>query len=124
MFLGEKMFSKRTVYEAHLVGKKHLKALKNSSNQLNSDSAAPPSTKTPTAEFLSNERQRVRVERISKEKQIRFLETMIRRLLGILQQERNDTRANVERKQALTLEELSDRIVFFLCDFFDYRQCF
>ncbi|KAJ9049765.1 Pre-mRNA-splicing factor sap61 [Entomophthora muscae] len=72
-----KNFAKQSVFDAHLTGKRHLKALKD-------DSAAPKSDPSKT---------------------LALLEMIISSYLRILGEVREETKANVERKQSLTERE-------------------
>jgi len=87
----KKGFSKETVYEAHLAGKKHKKALHESQNgsQDNTNGQA----------HVSSDIQRF-IERAVAEREFR-----IKKLSAAMQTERGDTKVNVERKQGMTERE-------------------
>ncbi|EUC33342.1 hypothetical protein COCVIDRAFT_99272 [Bipolaris victoriae FI3] len=87
----KKGFSKETVYEAHLTGKKHKKALQESQNGAQ-DSGKP-------ANGASADMQRF------KERAVAEREFRIRKLAAAMQTERGDTKMNVERKQGMTERE-------------------
>ncbi|KAF1847700.1 uncharacterized protein K460DRAFT_392979 [Cucurbitaria berberidis CBS 394.84] len=87
-----KSFSKETVYEAHLTGKKHKKAVQESQGA----SADKTTAKTNDA---STDIQRF------KERAVAEREFRIRRLAAAMQTERGDTKVNVERKQGMTERE-------------------
>ncbi|EUC46212.1 hypothetical protein COCMIDRAFT_25755 [Bipolaris oryzae ATCC 44560] len=87
----KKGFSKETVYEAHLTGKKHKKALQESQNGAQ-DSGKPTNG-------ASTDMQRF------KERAIAEREFRIRKLAAAMQTERGDTKMNVERKQGMTERE-------------------
>lgn len=85
----KKGFSKETVYEAHLTGKKHKKAVQESVN----------GSSTPATNGASTSIQRFK-ERAVAEKEFR-----IKKLAAAMQTERGDTKVNVERKQGMTERE-------------------
>jgi hypothetical protein len=78
----EKQFSKQTVYDAHLTGKKHIKAQKKLEGQ--NGNAEP---------------------REDKRKAIAWKETLISKYAEALSDFREESKSNVERKQALTDKE-------------------
>ncbi|CAI6291168.1 unnamed protein product [Periconia digitata] len=82
-------FSKETVYEAHLAGKKHKKAVE--------QSAAPTSSS-------SNQESGGSMKRF-KERAVAEQEFRIRKLAAAMQTQRSDTKVNVERKQGMTDRE-------------------
>ncbi|PVH92889.1 hypothetical protein DM02DRAFT_619658 [Periconia macrospinosa] len=79
-------FSKETVYEAHLTGKKHKKAVEQSQP---SNSAQEPNSD---------------LKRF-KERAVAEQEFRIRKLAAAMQTQRSDTKVNVERKQGMTERE-------------------
>lgn len=81
----QKAFSKQTVFDAHLTGKKHIKA----QNKLNEENGQTANT----------------VPKESKRKATAFKEFMITKLVEALGEFREETKSNVERKQALTDKE-------------------
>ncbi|KAH7396124.1 hypothetical protein BKA66DRAFT_566630 [Pyrenochaeta sp. MPI-SDFR-AT-0127] len=87
-----KGFSKETVYEAHLSGKKHKKALLESQNG-STDKATAKSNGGTTD-----------IQRF-KERAVAEREFRIKRLAAAMQTERGDTKVNVERKQGMTERE-------------------
>ncbi|KAJ3176528.1 hypothetical protein HDU87_005222 [Geranomyces variabilis] len=93
----QKQFTKKTVYDAHLTGKKHVKAaaalLEKGVNSI-----------TPT--LRSTSRHEALVAAHSKLKPIALAERQIKDLVRILSAQRDDTREHVERKQTLTTDEL------------------
>jgi splicing factor 3A subunit 3 len=104
------MYSKQTVYDAHLTSKKHLKAVEKHGAKPN---GSTPHVNGTGASPAPQNRQ-------SKERQIALLEYQIRWLTtresSPLASIRSDTKANVERKQALTdrerqleVEEMEER---------------
>jgi splicing factor 3A subunit 3 len=104
------MYAKQTVYDAHLSSKKHLKAAEKLK-------ATPNGTASPHANGANATPAPARQ---SKDRQTALLEYQIRRLTthpsSPLVTIRADTKANVERKQALTdrerqleVEEMEER---------------
>lgn len=88
----KKGFSKETVYEAHLTGKKHKKALQESQK----GSATNGATQTNgTSADVQRYKERAVAER----------EFRIKKLAAAMQTERGDTKVNVERKQGMTERE-------------------
>lgn len=87
----KKGFSKETVYESHLTGKKHKKAVKESQ-----EGAQDGGQQTNGA---SGDLQRF------KERAVAEREFRIRKLAAAMQTERGDTKMNVERKQGMTERE-------------------
>ena len=95
---GRKYFSKQSVYDAHLTGKKHLKALE--STKSSSDGGDVEANKENS--FLN------------KKKEIMKLEVFASKLLEALSEERMETRAALERKQTLTHDEYANRLVYIM----------
>ena len=98
------MYSKQTVYDAHLTSKKHIKATSKqaSSDQPPANPNGPPSTPTPSknAETSKNKHQTAAL--------LTYLSTaLLTDLLQIL----NDTKANVERRFSLTAKEREQEIL-------------
>ena len=88
----KKGFSKETVYEAHLTGKKHKKALQESQNGASSNTNGHVNgTSTDIQRF--------------KERAVAEREFRIKKLAAAMQTERGDTKVNVERKQGMTERE-------------------
>ncbi|KAF2025516.1 hypothetical protein EK21DRAFT_76221 [Setomelanomma holmii] len=88
----QKGFSKETVYEAHLTGKKHKKAMQEG----NGASANTAAAKTNGAS--------AGIQRF-KERAVAEREFRIKKLAAAMQTERGDTKVNVERKQGMTERE-------------------
>ncbi|KAH7413737.1 hypothetical protein DE146DRAFT_626867 [Phaeosphaeria sp. MPI-PUGE-AT-0046c] len=88
----KKGFSKETVYEAHLTGKKHKKAIQESAG-----AASENSTARPNGASLDLQR--------FKERAVAEREFRIKKLAAAMQTERGDTKVNVERKQGMTERE-------------------
>jgi splicing factor 3A subunit 3 len=87
----KKSFSKETVYEAHLSGKKHKKALQESQNGASNNANQTNGSSTDMQRF--------------KERAVAEREFRIRKLAAAMQTERGDTKVNVERKQGMTERE-------------------
>lgn len=87
----KKGFSKETVYEAHLTGKKHKKALQESQSGAKDNSNGHANGTSDIQRF----KERVVAER----------ECRIKKLAAAMQTERGDTKVNVERKQGMTERE-------------------
>lgn len=85
----KKGFSKETVYEAHLTGKKHKKALQESAAKANGTATNGASA------GMGRFKERAVAER----------EFRIKKLAAAMQTERSDTKVNVERKQGMTERE-------------------
>lgn len=85
----QKGFAKETVFEAHLTGKKHKKALEASQN--NTAPAQPNGATSDIQRF--------------KERAVAEREFKIKKLAAAMQTERGDTKVNVERKQGMTERE-------------------
>jgi splicing factor 3A subunit 3 len=104
---GEKMYSKQTVYDAHLTSKKHIKAV---AKQASSESGAPANPNGPTAgsapdAAASNSSAR------DKHRAAALLSFLSTALLVILVPALNDTKANVERRFSLTAREREQELL-------------
>ena len=103
-FQGQKMYSKQTVYDAHLTSKKHIKS---TSKQVASDKPppnpnGPPSTPTPSGNRDTSK---------NKHRTTALLTYLATALLADLMQILNDTKANVERRFSLTAKEREQEIL-------------
>ncbi|KAH8993889.1 hypothetical protein EDB86DRAFT_2928274 [Lactarius hatsudake] len=100
----QKLYSKQTVYDAHLTSKKHIKATSRqaSSDQPPSNPNGPPSS-TPTASNGAPSRNKHRTTAL-----LTYLATA---LLVDLFPTLNDTKANVERRFSLTAKEREQEIM-------------
>ncbi|KAL1922658.1 uncharacterized protein VTP21DRAFT_10197 [Calcarisporiella thermophila] len=93
-----KQYTKQTVYDAHLNSKKHLKAAENlmksqqGENGVNGDGGELA-------------RRKATLEREQREKEIAALEALLVKYAEVLGEQIEATKANVERKQALTDRE-------------------
>jgi splicing factor 3A subunit 3 len=83
--VGVKNFAKQTVYDAHLKGKKHIKA---------AELLATNKIDVVTQEKLKAQREDGR------DKQFAWLEVRITKMAELLGEERENTKSNIERKQA------------------------
>ncbi|KAJ3337284.1 hypothetical protein HDU93_001330 [Gonapodya sp. JEL0774] len=97
----EKQFAKRTVYDAHLTGKKHLKA----AESLLKEGIAAITPKLVLERRMAKERH----ER-AKDKPIAELEALLKAYGQFLGVQREDTKANVERKQTITDVEREEEV--------------
>jgi splicing factor 3A subunit 3 len=88
----KKGFSKETVFEAHLIGKKHKKAVQE-------NEGGPANTTGISASGAPSDMQRF------KERAVAEREFRIKKLAAAMQTERGDTKVNVERKQGMTERE-------------------
>ncbi|KJE90320.1 splicing factor 3a [Capsaspora owczarzaki ATCC 30864] len=97
----EKWFPKQTVYQGHLSGKNHKKAEQKllQKQQQGGDTAGSMASIAAAAASEST-------QDVSTTKDIAALEAIVYRLTELLGEQREATRINVERKQALTAEEL------------------
>ncbi|RKP10819.1 splicing factor 3a [Thamnocephalis sphaerospora] len=91
----KRQYSKQTVFDGHLTSRKHIKA---SEALMKQETAI---TVNQTAEM----RQRVRDQTEQKRREIAVEEAVVRKYAEVLAEQREATRANVERKQALTEHE-------------------
>jgi splicing factor 3A subunit 3 len=100
------MYSKQTVYDAHLTSKKHVKAV---AKQASSDSGppanpnGPPASITATATAASAPRVKHRNAALLTQLSAALLATLVPAL--------NDTKANVERRFSLTAREREQELL-------------
>ena len=98
--LGQKHYSKQTVYDSHLTSKKHIKA-----SQKQATSSEPPAnpngnsapTPAPTPQAQSSAKTRLQTSA--------YYTTLATSLLVTLAPVLNETKSNVERKFSLTARE-------------------
>ena len=100
------MYSKRTVYDAHLTSKKHLMAAERmatakSAPNGTSNSNGPAQNGSHTAHAPPNSKQKHRAMALKETMIKRLINSPTSPLVSIL----SDTKSNVERKQALTDKE-------------------
>ncbi|KAH8731917.1 splicesome-associated protein [Phaeosphaeriaceae sp. PMI808] len=88
----QKDFAKETVYEAHLTGKKHKKAVQDGAGASSNKTTANPNGASTSIQRFQ--------ERAVAEREFR-----IKKLAAAMQTERGDTKVNVERKQGMTERE-------------------
>ncbi|OAL43168.1 splicesome-associated protein [Pyrenochaeta sp. DS3sAY3a] len=93
----KKSFAKETVYEAHLTGRKHKRALQ--FGEAGTTANAGANTNGAKTNGASANMERLK-ERAIAEKEYR-----IKRLAAAMQTERGDTKVNVERRQGMTDRE-------------------
>lgn len=99
---GGKLFSKQTVFDGHLSGKKHVKAAADlMASQSSSTSAAPALGPEAAAEA----RQKAMSALTDGDKETARTEFRIGALVSAIGSVRADTLTNVERRLALTAEE-------------------
>ncbi|KAF2497225.1 splicing factor 3a, subunit 3 [Lophium mytilinum] len=90
----EKAFKNENVYNAHLTGKKHIKAA-----ELRKARGSSKETSNGTSASSANSIHRLK-ERVIAEREFR-----VRKLAAAMSTERSDTRVNVERRQGMTDKE-------------------
>ena len=95
----DRLFAKSTVFEAHFKAKKHIKA----AEALKKKQAGSTSDKKNVEEA----RQEKIAEKHAKFREIAYAEFLIGKYLEVLTEQRQATKSSVERKQTLTLEELT-----------------
>ncbi|CAG8454244.1 9755_t:CDS:10 [Ambispora gerdemannii] len=93
---GKKGYSKETVYDAHLKSKKHIKA----ANEMITKGVA-----AVDKEVEEKMKKQAAEEKDKRDRDIAFLEALIQKYAQVLGSQREDTKANVERKRALTDRE-------------------
>ncbi|TPX40422.1 hypothetical protein SeMB42_g06009 [Synchytrium endobioticum] len=91
-----KQFAKRTVYDAHLTGKKHIKAAENLVKQ---------GTETISSEARTQSRFDSLMQQRQRNRPIAYSEFLIKAYMHVLNAIREETRGFVERKQTLTERE-------------------
>ncbi|KAI8979810.1 hypothetical protein BDF20DRAFT_871845 [Mycotypha africana] len=94
----QKQFTKQTVYDAHLSGKKHIKAQKKLDESTGSSNSHTTTNGNINGGSSSNSQD-------DKRKAIAWKERLIESIADALKEVREETKANVERKQALTDRE-------------------
>lgn len=97
-----RFYSKQTVYDAHLKSPKHLKA---AARLAQSEQNGEEASSTPTPSKSNGESEAEKIKNRVKAKAIAREEVIIRGLASDLSTIRSDTKANVERKAALTDRE-------------------
>ena len=92
----DKLFAKDTVFDAHLKGKKHVKAVEDKSKRQNGEHKETDGLSSGIG---------------SEVYEIHLLEERVGRLAQLVAKEREDTKANIERKQALTSAEREEDLL-------------
>ncbi|CAO3584513.1 unnamed protein product [Absidia cylindrospora] len=92
----QKLFTKQTVYDAHLKGKKHIKA----QEKLNQEESNNSTTNAAADESTLQDGPKM-----DRRKATALKEALILAYMKVLDSVRTETKANVERKQALTDRE-------------------
>ena len=106
--LGQKMYSKRTVYDAHLTSKKHIKA-----TQKQATSSEPPKNPNGTGATPSNNNSMPPPASVPKNKykSVALYTHLTTCLLLILGPVLADTKSNVERRFSLTAREREQELL-------------
>ncbi|KAI9850605.1 MAG: hypothetical protein M1838_005390 [Thelocarpon superellum] len=95
----EKAFQNENVYRNHLSGKKHLRAVEaRAAGKCPANGAANGGTSGASA-------GKAKAQLRLKERAVAEREYRVRRMAGAMQQQKSDTRVNVERKQGMTERE-------------------
>ena len=100
---GQKLYSKQTVYDAHLTSKKHVKAAakQNSEAPSNQNGVAP----APVANSANHSARSFRIRSCAR------YTTLATRLLESLIPTLNETKSNVERRFSLTAREREQELL-------------
>lgn len=107
--LGQKMYSKQTVYDAHLTSKKHVKAAAKQA-----ESGAPPlnpNGPSPSQIAASGQSSGNGTSNKSKHRTAALLTYLATKLLASLAPVLNDTKSNVERRFSLTAREREQELL-------------
>ena len=108
---GQKMYSKQTVYDAHLTSKKHVKAAQ---KQAESD-APPPNPNGPPpangAPSTHNNGESSKASDKNKHRTAALLTHLVSQLLRELSPALNETKSNVERRFSLTAREREQELL-------------
>lgn len=102
-----KTFTNQAVYENHLNGKKHLKALERNSSIITTQSQSSQS------QLQSSNSNPIQSGTFSREGRMIYLEILTRKLGSVLSEIREDTRSNIELRQSRTLAEREEDRIFF-----------
>ncbi|KAI9501559.1 hypothetical protein BX070DRAFT_228045 [Coemansia spiralis] len=92
----KKNFEKETTYSAHMNSRKHMKTVARLQNEEKNSGGADAAMK------------RAYDEKAARDKEVAWMEHLIRTYAQVLADRISDTRSNVERRQALTEEERKD----------------
>jgi splicing factor 3A subunit 3 len=101
MTLGEKMYSKQTVYDAHLTSKKHIKS---TAKQASAAAGPPTNPNGPPVETAAATASSTSSS-VSKHRTAALFTYLSQALIANLVTSLNDTKANVERRFSLTARE-------------------
>lgn len=106
--LGQKMYSKQTVYDGHLTSKKHIKA-----TQKQATSSEPPKNPNGTGATHPNNNSMPPPSTLPKNKYkpVALHTHLTTSLLSILTSELADTKSNVERRFSLTAREREQELL-------------
>lgn len=105
-FQGQKMYSKQTVYDAHLSSKKHIKA---TAKQANSEQ--PPTNPNGPAPSHSTGNGTTPNQPQNKHRTAAMLTFLTTKLLASLVPVLNETKSNVERRFSLTAREREQELL-------------
>ncbi|KAL4241961.1 RNA Processing and DNA Damage Response Regulator [Abortiporus biennis] len=103
----QKLYSKQTVYDAHLTSKKHIKA---TAKQANSEQP-PPNPNGPASSHHENGHSHPQVSPKAKHRTAALLTHLSTKLLAHLAPVLNDTKSNVERRFSLTAREREQELL-------------
>ena len=104
--LGQKMYSKQTVYDAHLTSKKHVKA-----TQKQAASSEPPKNPNGTGATSNNSMPPPSAPQTDKYKPVALYTYLVTALLNTLSSVLADTKSNVERRFSLTAREREQELL-------------
>lgn len=106
---GQKMYSKQTVYDAHLTSKKHIKAIQ---KQASSSEQPPANPNGPAQSAQSqNGHEASQASAKAKHRNAAFFTYLCTQLLSSLAPVLNDTKSNVERRFSLTAREREQELL-------------
>ena len=104
-FLGQKHYSKQTVYDAHLTSKKHIRASARLAESGAAASSVNPNGDTPQSHHAhqSSAKSRLRTSALH----THLASSILANLVSIV----NDTKSNVERRFSLTAREREQELL-------------
>ncbi|KAH9844080.1 RNA splicing factor PRP9 [Rhodofomes roseus] len=105
----QKMYSKQTVYDAHLTSKKHIKATQKQASSLEQPPANPNGPTQPAHEQTGHEASQANAK--SKHRNAALITHLCTQLLSSLASVLNDTKSNVERRFSLTAREREQELL-------------
>ncbi|KAH9938371.1 uncharacterized protein B0H18DRAFT_1112538 [Fomitopsis serialis] len=106
---GQKLYSKQTVYDAHLTSKKHIKATQKQANSSEQPPANPNGPTQPAHGQNGHEVSQAATK--SKHRNAALLTHLCTQLLSALVPVLNDTKSNVERRFSLTAREREQELL-------------